>query len=91
MSAFLVLTFLLLASIYLTLRISYRTILSKVRERVPSFASVREAVLPYDEEVIPSKKEKPDDVYKRKAQELEQKLVDLQKNKKKENEVHVPK
>jgi S-DNA-T family DNA segregation ATPase FtsK/SpoIIIE len=91
MSAFLVLTFLLLASIYLTLRISYRTILSKVRERVPSFASVREAVLPYDEEILPSRKEKPDDVYKRKAQELEQKLVDLQKNKKKENEIHVPK
>jgi S-DNA-T family DNA segregation ATPase FtsK/SpoIIIE len=90
-SSFLTLIVVFFTSIYLTLRISYRTLFSKVRESVPSFASVRDAVLPYDEEIIPTKKEKLDDVYKKKAQELEQKLVALQKSKKTETEVNVPK
>ncbi len=90
-SAFLAILVLFFTSIYLTLRISYRTIFSKVRESVPSFASVRDAVIPYDEDIIPSKKARLDDVYKKKAQELEQKLATLQKSKKSEAEIHVPK
>lgn len=48
-SAFLFLLVLFFASLYLTLRISYRTILSKVRDSVPSLSRVREAVLPTDD------------------------------------------
>lgn len=56
-SAFLSLIVLFFASIYLTLRISYRNILSRVRESVPSFSSVREAVLPSeDDEEVPVKR-----------------------------------
>jgi hypothetical protein len=68
-------------SIYLTLKISYRTILAKVRDSVPSFSSVRNAVLPddYDDERAPTKKSKIDDAYKKKSEELEKKLALLQK------------
>jgi S-DNA-T family DNA segregation ATPase FtsK/SpoIIIE len=69
-------------SLYLTLRISYRTLLSKVRESVPSLASMRSAVLPEDEEDdTPPKKVKLDETYKRKAEELEKKLANIQKAK----------
>lgn len=44
------------ASLWMTLRISYRTILSRVRESVPSLSSVREAVLPSEEESDEPKK-----------------------------------
>ncbi len=81
-SAFLSLIVLFFASIYLTLRISYRNILSRVRESVPSFSSVREAVLPSeDDEEVPVKRWKLDAVYKKKTEELERKLETLQKNK----------
>jgi hypothetical protein len=68
-------------SIYLTLKISYRTLLAKVRDSVPSFSSVRNAVLPddYDDERAPTKKSKIDDAYKKKSEELEKKLALLQK------------
>ncbi len=80
-------------SIYLTLKISYRTILAKVRDSVPSFSSVRNAVLPddYDDERAPTKKSKIDDAYKKKSEELEKKLALLQKWKKDEGEGHTPK
>lgn len=66
----------------MTLRISYRTLLSKVRESVPSLASMRSAVLPEDEEDdTPPKKVKLDETYKRKAEELEKKLANIQKAK----------
>ena len=81
------------ASIYLTLRISYRSILSKVRESVPSLSRVREAVLPADdyEDELPVRKSKSDDVYKKKAEELERKIAELHKGKKTETPVHEPK
>ena len=81
-SAFLTLVVGFFASLYLTLRISYRSLLSKVRESVPSLSSMREAVLPNDEDDIPSKKTKVDDTYRRKAEELEKRLETLQKQKK---------
>lgn len=93
-SAFLFLIVLFFASIYLTLRISYRSILSKVRESVPSLSRVREAVLPADsyvEEETPARKSKWDDVYKRKAEELERKIAELHKGKKIETPIHEPK
>lgn len=72
----------LFTSLYLTLRISYRTILSKVRDSVPSFSSMREAMMQDDEEkVIPVKKAKLDSEHKKKALELEKKLAELQKQK----------
>lgn len=80
-SAFLALLVGFFASLYLTLRISYRNILSKVRESVPSFSSVREAVLPDDDDDMPPKKSKMDEAYKKKAEELERKLESLQKSK----------
>lgn len=57
-SAFLALIVAFFASLYLTLRISYRAFLSKVRESVPSLSSMREAVLPSDdyEDDVPAKK-----------------------------------
>ena len=65
-------------SLYLTLRISYRTILSKVRESVPSLTRMRDAIIPSDDEddddIIPVKKSKTDEVYKKKAEELERML-----------------
>ncbi len=93
-SAFLFLIVLFFASLYLTLRISYRTILSKVRDSVPSLARVREAVLPSDEDSedeIPVRKAKTDDVYKKKAEELERKIAELHKAKKPDTPVHEPK
>jgi hypothetical protein len=42
---------------------------------------MREAVLPSDEDDIPSKKTKVDDTYRRKAEELEKRLETLQKQK----------
>lgn len=44
------------ASIYMTLRISYRDILSRVRSSVPSFSNVREVILPSNEEEIEPKR-----------------------------------
>ncbi len=86
-SAFLLLLVLFFSSIYLTLRISYRNILSRVRESVPSFSSVREAMLPEDDEdEAPMKKSKIDAVYKKKAEELERKLENIQKSKRDESE-----
>lgn len=67
----------------MTLRISYRTLLSKVRSSVPSLRSFRDAVLPPDEDdEVPVKKGKIDSQYKKKAEELEKKLSDIQKAKK---------
>ncbi len=70
-------------SLYLTLRISYRTILSKVRESVPSLTRMRDAIIPTDDEddSIPVKKSKTDEAYKKKAEELERKLAAIHKNK----------
>ncbi len=73
-------------SIYMTVRISYRNLLSKVRENIPHIAStVKNTVLPpddeEDEEVAPTKKAKADEVYRKKAEELERKLANIQKSK----------
>ena len=66
----------------MTLRISYRTIFSKLRESTPSLSSLRSAVLPDDEEdERPMKKVKLDETYKRKSEELERKLATIQKSK----------
>ena len=79
------------ASLYMTLRISYRTILSKVRESVPSLSSMKNAVLPEEEEDdTPPKKVKLDDTYKKKAEELEKKLANIQKAKIPEKEEKIP-
>lgn len=74
----------LFASLWMTLRISYRTILSKVRSSVPSLRTLRDSVLPSDEgqEIVPIKKSKQDSEYKKKAEELERKLANIQKAKK---------
>ena len=92
-SAFLFLVVLFFASVYLTLRISYRTLLSKVRSSVPSMARVRDVILPADDfqDDLPTKKTKTDDVYKKKAEELERKIAELHKAKKPEVSVHEPK
>jgi DNA segregation ATPase FtsK/SpoIIIE, S-DNA-T family len=71
------------ASLYLTLRISYRTILSRVRESMPSISSVRES-LKYDTEEEIKKPTKLDSAYKKKAEELEEKLAHIQASKQKE-------
>ncbi|MDD2693883.1 MAG: DNA translocase FtsK [Candidatus Gracilibacteria bacterium] len=86
-AAVLTLIVLFFASLYMTLRISYRTILSKVRDRVPSLSTMREVVLPSSEEEdeVP-KKVKGDNPYKKKAEELEKKLADLHKAKEKREE-----
>lgn len=82
-SAFLFLLVLFFASIYMTLRISYRDIFSRVRESVPSLSSVREAVLPSGDDTDDEpKKAKIDSTYKKKAEELEKKIAELQKSKK---------
>lgn len=84
---------LFLSSLYLTLRISYRHILSKVRNSVPSMSRVREAILPTDdyEDDIPVKKTKTDEALIRKSAELERKIAELQKSKKEEPTVREPK
>jgi hypothetical protein len=92
-SGFLFLIVLFFASLYLTLRISYRTILSRVRDSVPSMSRMREAILPTDddEDEVPVKRSKTDDLYKKKAEELERKIAELHKGKKVETPVHEPK
>ncbi len=72
------------ASLYMTVRISYRTLLSKARSSIPSLRSFRDAVLPPDEEEESTsvKKGKVDSEYKKKAEELERKLANIQKSKK---------
>ena len=80
-------------ALYLALRISYRTILSKVRESVPSLTRMRDAIIPIDddeedeEEKAPTKKTKAEEVYKKKAEELERKLALIQKNKIEQQEI----
>lgn len=76
-------------SIYMTVRISYRNLLSKVRENIPHIANtVKNTVLPpddeEDEEVAPTKKAKSDEIYRKKAEELERKLANIQKAKEEE-------
>ena len=68
-------------SLWMTLRISYRTLFSRVRSAAPSLSTLRSAVLPDDEDDIPLRKSKNDAVYKKKAEELERKLENLQKAK----------
>jgi S-DNA-T family DNA segregation ATPase FtsK/SpoIIIE len=82
-SALIAMMVLWFVALYLTLRISYRTILSKVRESVPSLGRIRDAMIPTDTEddIIPVKKSKTDEIYKKKAEELERKLAAIQKNK----------
>ncbi len=68
----------------MTLRISYRTLLSKVRESVPTLSRMRDSILPsdeYDEDIAPTKKVKLDDTYRKKSEELERKLANIQKAK----------
>lgn len=79
-------------SLYLTLRISYRTLLSKVRESVPSLSRMRDAIIPMDndDEIVPTKKSKTDEIYKKKAEELEKKLAAIQKNKTPQKETPEP-
>lgn len=72
------------ASLWMTLRISYRTLLSKVRESVPTLTRIRDSILPsdsYEEDEAPTKKTRFDDTYKKKAEELERKLANIQKAK----------
>ena len=69
----------------MTLRISYRALLSRVRESVPSLSTVRDAVLSPEEEESPKKSER-DSVYKKKAEELERKLADIHRSKEKKEE-----
>ncbi len=82
-SALIAMIVLWFVALYLTLRISYRTLLSKVRESVPSLTRMRDAIIPSDDEddIVPVKKWKIDDVYKKKAEELERKLALIHKNK----------
>lgn len=84
-AAILTLLVLFFASLWMTLRISYRALLSRVRESVPSLSTVRDAVLPSEEEEIPKKSER-DSVYKKKAEELERKLADIHRSKEKKEE-----
>lgn len=83
-TAFIAVIILWFSALYLTLRISYRVILSKVRESVPSLTRMRDVIIPTDDEdedIVPTKKAKTDEVYKKKAEELERKIAALQKNK----------
>ncbi len=83
-SAWIVFFSILLISVYLTLRISYRAILSKVRESVPSISSVKEVILPsdtLDDEDISPRKTRLDNEHRKKAEELERKLAELKKQK----------
>ncbi len=91
-SAFLSLLVGFFASLYMTLRISYRTLFSRVRESLPSISGVREALGGNeDDEEVTTKKSKNDTLYKKKAEELEKKIEALQKTKKWEEKVHEPK
>ena len=80
---FIALIVLWFVALYLTLRISYRAILSKVRESVPSIRNMRDMVIPSDtdEDIIPVRKWKVDDAYKKKAEELERKLAAIHNKK----------
>jgi DNA segregation ATPase FtsK/SpoIIIE-like protein len=91
-SALIALIVLWFVALYLTLRISYRAILSKVRESVPSIRNMRDMVIPSDddEDIIPAKRGRADDEYKKKAEELERKLTAIQ-NKKTPEIVEKPK
>ena len=85
-AAVLTLLVLFLTSLYMTLRISYRSILSKVRESVPSLSSVREAVLPSGEDEYDAPKRKWESPYKKKAEELERKIAELHRSKERKEE-----
>lgn len=87
-AAILSLAFLFLASLWMTLRISYRTLLSRVRESVPSLSTVREVILPSSEDTLDDepRKSKIDTQYKKKAEELERKLAELHRSKEKKEE-----
>jgi DNA segregation ATPase FtsK/SpoIIIE-like protein len=91
-SALIALIVLWFVALYLTLRISYRAILSKVRESVPSIRNMRDAIIPSDddEDIIPAKRGRADDEYKKKAEELERKLTAIQ-NKKTPEVIEKPK
>jgi S-DNA-T family DNA segregation ATPase FtsK/SpoIIIE len=93
-SALIAIMVLWFVALYLTLRISYRTLLSKVRESVPSLSRMKEAIIPMDddddEEAVPSKKSKTDEIYKKKAEELEKKLAAIQKSKIPAKEIQEP-
>ncbi len=54
---------------------------------------MREWILPSDDEddIAPTKKWKTDEIYRKKAEELEKKLAEIQKSKNKEPSVHEPK
>ncbi len=65
-----------------------------MRDSVPSLSRVREVVLPTDEDDvddIPVRRSKADDIYKKKAEELERKIAELHKAKKPDAPVHEPK
>ena len=57
-SALIAMIVLWFVALYLTLRISYRAILSKVRESVPSIRNMRDMVIPSDddEDIVPVRK-----------------------------------
>ncbi len=79
-SAIIFLVFLFLSSLYLTLRISYRAILSKARQSLPSFRDVRETVSPQRSDYEERKTSwKGSNEYKKKAEELERQLAWIQK------------
>lgn len=69
----------------MTLRISYRAILSHVRERVPStLSNVKNTLVSAeidDSRDDFSRRSKNDDGYKRKAEQLEKKLADIERRK----------
>lgn len=80
--AFIALIVLWFVALYLSLRISYRAILSRVRESVPSLRNMRDAIIPSDDEdIMPTKRGRVDDEYKKKAEELERKLTAIQNKK----------
>lgn len=61
---------------------------------MPAMSRVRDAILPSDDEWeddIPVKKTKTDDIYKKKAEELEKKLATIQKSKEIKEEKLIPK
>ena len=83
--AFLIFVFGLLISLWMTLRISYRNILAKVRNSVPqkiselrtNFTSVPEE----REDFESPKRGKSDTLQQKKVEELEKKIAELQKQK----------
>ncbi len=85
---------LLLTSLYLTLRISYREIFSKVRQSVPSMSAIRsakETFLPSEDiaDLMP-KKGKLDRDQQKKAEAIEERLASIQKHKEPETKVIPP-